>query len=71
MERAVKLKDFREQTKDLPDNADIWVLDEGEAKAWKMPGSLEVIETQHRFNASSPIPDSMKKQIEVRIRLPK
>lgn len=64
----MRLGDFREQTKDLPDNTQIWILDEGDIKVWKMPVSLETIETQHRYIDGQDIPDAMKKQIEVRLR---
>lgn len=64
----MRLGDFREQTKDLPDHTQIWVLDEGDVKAWKMPQSLEIIETQYRYIDGRDIPDAMKKQIEIRLR---
>jgi hypothetical protein len=67
----MRLGDFREQTKDLPDTAQIWILDEGEIKAWKMPTTIEVIETQHRYIDGQDIPEAMRHQTEVRLRLPK
>lgn len=67
----MNLKEFRELTKDLPEDSEIWVLDEGDARAWKMPGGIEVHEERHVYNAS-PLPESMKKKrTEIRIRLPK
>jgi hypothetical protein len=67
----MRLKEFRELTKDLPDDTTIIVLDPGQGSAWKFPQSVEVIETQHRYVGGQDIPDAMKqKQVELRIKLP-
>lgn len=64
----MRLGEFRKLTEDLPDSAFLWVLDGQESKAWKMPVSLEVVDTQVRYIESQDVPETMKRQIEIRLK---
>lgn len=65
----MNLKEFREHTKDLPDDATIWVLG---SNAWKSPLSIKIHTESLRYcEGHERIPEDMKNQVEVRLELSK
>lgn len=62
--KIMTLKEFRELTKDLPDNARIIILSEG---AWVSIASVKTFTEGLLFVDQSEVPESMKCSVELRI----
>lgn len=62
----MKLGEFRKLTQSLPDNSVIWISGDNEVKAWRMPVSVEIVDTQLLYRQGEEVPQ--EKQVEVRLK---